>query len=349
MVNATIVNEAGIRTRLAKVIANIVLKDSTPLHQDKPLAQNVRQDLSTHMMRVQNTPNANAVPPAPTQTYNDKNSALTAQKDSTRRAVGKALAQSAPQDSSMRQLPTAASTTAAQDSLPPPTAHACSAQSAGLQGISHAPNAKGQVHKCKRTKFLLILWTRPLCCKPRTITVRGLCAWLFHACACAEECKSCPIGWFSNNEINTGTSCKMCTRGMFASIAASINCEGCPPGKLSATGDGAAADVFISCTECRQGRFVDVENFPGTTCKLCAIGRFAETKGQSSCAECPAGKITSSSGESECAKCPPDHSTTCVDIQVQHASFAPRDSTAASMASHHAKHVAQGCTLAQKD
>ena len=154
MVHALIVDQATIPTRMRKVIVNLAPKDSTPLHQDKPLAQNVRQDLSTHMMRVQNTPNANAVPPAPTRTYNDKNSALTAQKDSTRRALGKALAQDAPQVSSMRQLPTAASTTAAQDSLPPPTAHACSAQSAGLQGISHAPNAKRASTQMQKDKIL---------------------------------------------------------------------------------------------------------------------------------------------------------------------------------------------------
>ena len=84
----------------------------------------------------------------------------------------------------------------------------------------------------------------------------------------AEGCKSCPKGWFSDDEINTGTSCKVCTRGMFASVTASINCEACPPGTLSAADEGSAADVFTSCTKCRQGRFVDVEKFPGTTCKL---------------------------------------------------------------------------------
>ena len=42
-----------------------------------------------------------------------------------------------------------------------------------------------------------------------------------------------------------------------------------------------------------------------------------------------------------------DRSTMCLDIQAQHASFAPRDSTAASMASHHAKYAAQECTLTE--
>ncbi len=114
----------------------------------------------------------------------------------------------------------------------------------------------------------------------------------------SPQCLQCPEGYYDNN-LNDGTSCKLCALGKFSGLGTKNSCTNCPSGFFS--------DITPTgqCKACSAGRY---QSFTGQTtsssCKVCPIGYYNSQSGQPACPACSSGKYQSSTGKTGCVNCP---------------------------------------------
>ena len=172
------------------------------------------------------------------------------------------------------------------------------------------------------------------CSNDWVIKSNGACG----ACGLGEfvesyECKTCPTGYFTDN--NHQTSCKVCppgetTIGPGASSCVFCTgddcgcapgqygppCETCPKGWWSTGGVKCNActertyqdeEGQNSCKNCVAGTYSDVIGLE--QCKICPNGYFQNKDTQGSCFDCPIGRYSLSGYDKECDKCPAGSTT----------------------------------------
>jgi len=147
------------------------------------------------------------------------------------------------------------------------------------------------------------------------------------------ECKTCPTGYFSDN--NHQTSCKECPSGETTIGPGASSCVfctgddcGCAPGQYGppcktcpkgwwSTG-GVKCNACTertyqdeegqnSCKNCLAGTYSDVVGLK--QCKTCPNGYFQNKDTQGSCFDCPIGRYSLLGYDKECDKCPAGSTT----------------------------------------
>ena len=171
---------------------------------------------------------------------------------------------------------------------------------------------------------------------------------LGHTGPAGGPCVKCPAGTFK--EVTGDDACAQCAAGKHVLIEASISvsacvpcsagtysasnsseCLTCPLGSTSVAGSALITDCKCdtgqyldgdgACTACPAGKYNDEFGQVGIhSCKLCDIGKFQASIGQTSCLKCSLGSNTSSLGATNASDCicgagywgdPPDGRSPC--------------------------------------
>eukprot|EP00520_Triparma_pacifica_P008947 CAMPEP_0118663976 /NCGR_PEP_ID=MMETSP0785-20121206/17747_1 /TAXON_ID=91992 /ORGANISM="Bolidomonas pacifica, Strain CCMP 1866" /LENGTH=4925 /DNA_ID=CAMNT_0006557813 /DNA_START=422 /DNA_END=15195 /DNA_ORIENTATION=+ len=90
------------------------------------------------------------------------------------------------------------------------------------------------------------------------------------------NCVDCPSGKISNTA--GSTSCTNCVEGKISVSGASV-CENCPAGKTS------KPESLYRCSDCEAGQY----STEGTTCTMCANGKYTSFSSSSECLPCRSG------------------------------------------------------------
>eukprot|EP01047_Picozoa_sp_COSAG01_P025394 COSAG01_NODE_1602_length_9759_cov_35.078157_5_plen_630_part_00 len=119
----------------------------------------------------------------------------------------------------------------------------------------------------------------------------------------SQNCIACPAQKYSSS---TGsTSCSSCLsgrsgyseNGWVTSGATQCKAFTCEPGRYRGSHD---------CYPCQPGRYQSSRGFTGSSCTLCAVGRYRSSRSgtsSSSCSSCSSGKTTSGHGRTSSSDC----------------------------------------------
>jgi hypothetical protein len=105
-----------------------------------------------------------------------------------------------------------------------------------------------------------------------------------------SRCIDCPVGWTS---VQGSAKCQACVAGTFGK-----GCQLCPVGYArNGTDDDA--------TQCRLCRLGETTSIPGAaTCEKCDLGKKGSRRGE--CSDCPVGRYQDTKGETSCKECDVD-------------------------------------------
>ena len=124
-------------------------------------------------------------------------------------------------------------------------------------------------------------------------------------------CSPCPKGkyYYSENNINTDSSCSTCSDNYYQDQEGSISCKKCDSNCVVPCNKTTGY-----CPKCKPG-YQSISYY----CDLCSAGTYSDQSQNGKCMKCPIGTYTNQDGQLECINCPPtqyttsEGSTTCFD------------------------------------